>query len=62
MLSLFLLNPARPALGIPTLIVSSLFLSGIQLLFLGVIGEYVLSVHSQVRKRPKSFDVERINL
>lgn len=62
MLSLFLLNPTRPALGIPTLIVSSLFLSGIQLLFLGVIGEYVLSVHSQVRKRPKSFDVERINL
>ena len=61
MLLLFVLNPVRPALGIPTLIVSGLFLGGVQLLFLGIIGEYVLSIHSQVRKRPTMFEVERIN-
>jgi glycosyltransferase involved in cell wall biosynthesis len=61
MLLLFVLNPVRPALGIPTLIVSGLFLGGMQLLFLGTIGEYVLSIHSQVRKRPSMFEVERIN-
>jgi glycosyltransferase involved in cell wall biosynthesis len=61
MLLLFVFNPVRPALGIPTLIVSGLFLGGVQLLFLGTIGEYVLSIHSQVRKRPSMFEVERIN-
>jgi glycosyltransferase involved in cell wall biosynthesis len=59
---LFITNPVRPAIGIPTLIISGLFLGGLQLLFLGIIGEYVLSIHSQVRKRPPMFEVERINL
>jgi hypothetical protein len=58
---LFMTNPVRPAVGIPTLIISGLFLGGLQLLFLGIIGEYVLSVHSQVRKRPPMFEIERIN-
>lgn len=58
---LFVTNPVRPALGIPTLIISGLFLGGLQLLFLGIIGEYVLSVHSQVRKRPPMFEIEKIN-
>lgn len=57
----FIINPVRPALGIPTIIISGLFLGGLQLLFLGIIGEYVLSVHSQVRKRPPMFEIERIN-
>jgi hypothetical protein len=34
---------------------------GIQLLFLGIIGEYVLSIHGQVRRTPPMFEVERIN-
>lgn len=62
MFLIFLFNPVRPAMGIPTLIVVVLFFGGLQLLFLGIIGEYVLSINSQVRKRPPSFDVERINL
>jgi hypothetical protein len=61
MFLLFIINPVRPALGIPTLIVSGLFFGGLQLLFLGIIGEYVLSVHSQVRRRPPMFEVEKIN-
>ena len=61
MFLMFIINPVRPALGIPTLIVSGLFFGGLQLLFLGIIGEYVLSVHSQVRKRPPMFELEKVN-
>ena len=61
MFLIFLIIPVRPAMGIPTLIVVVLFFGGLQLLFLGIIGEYVLSINSQVRKRPPAFDVERIN-
>lgn len=46
-LSLFSSNHA-PA-GIPTLIIAIFFLGGIQLFFLGLIGEYVLSIHRQVK-------------
>ena len=48
--------------GIPTIIVGIFLLGGLQLLFLGIIGEYVLSIHGQVRKSPPMFITERINL
>lgn len=48
--------------GIPTLIVALFFFGGIQLLFLGVIGEYVAAIHSQVRKRPLVVARSEINL
>lgn len=47
--------------GIPTLIVALFFFGGMQLFFLGLIGEYVLSIHSQVRRLPREFEVESIN-
>jgi glycosyltransferase involved in cell wall biosynthesis len=47
--------------GIPTIVVSIFFFSGLQLFFLGLIGEYVLSIHGQVRRVPKMFEIERIN-
>ncbi len=47
--------------GIPTLIVAFFFFGGIQLFFLGLIGEYVLSMHAQVRRLPQEFEVESIN-
>jgi len=59
---LFLINRGQVAVGIPTAIVAIFFFSGIQLLFLGLIGEYVLSIHGQVRKAPPMFEIERINL
>ena len=37
--------------GIPTIIVSIFFLSGIQLLVLGYIGEYISSINNQVRDK-----------
>jgi hypothetical protein len=36
-------------------------LGGVQLLFLGLIGEYILSIHGQVRRTPPMFEIERIN-
>src|SRR6185503_3842456 len=48
--------------GIPTLIVALFFFGGVQLMFLGIIGEYVSAIHSQVRRRPLVVERERINL
>lgn len=48
--------------GIPTLIVAVTLFGGLQLLFLGLIGEYVVSIHSEVRPSPRAVQVERINL
>lgn len=47
--------------GIPTVILAVFLFGGIQLLFLGVIGEYVLAIFNQVRRRPIVFERERIN-
>lgn len=38
--------------GIPTLITAIFFFSGVQLFFLGFLGEYISAIHFQVRKRP----------
>jgi glycosyltransferase involved in cell wall biosynthesis len=47
--------------GIPLLIAALFFFSGVQLFFLGVLGEYMSAVHSQVRKRPLVVERGRIN-
>jgi polyisoprenyl-phosphate glycosyltransferase len=52
-------SPSPP--GIPTLIVALFFFSGVQLFFLGVLGEYISAIHFQVRKRPLVIERERIN-
>jgi hypothetical protein len=38
-----------------------IFFSGLQIFFLGLIGEYVLSIHSQTRRQPDSFFIRKIN-
>jgi glycosyltransferase involved in cell wall biosynthesis len=47
--------------GIATLIVALFFFSGVQLFFLGVLGEYICAIHFQVRKRPLVIERGRIN-
>lgn len=47
--------------GIMTIIIAIFFFSGVQLFFTGMIGEYVLAIHSQVRDKPVVFERERIN-
>jgi glycosyltransferase involved in cell wall biosynthesis len=58
---LALTSEASTPVGIPTIIVGIFLLGGIQLLFLGLIGEYILSIHGQVRRVPPMFETERIN-
>ncbi len=47
--------------GIPTMILAVFFFGGVQLLFLGIIGEYILAIFNQVRRRPIVFERERVN-
>lgn len=47
--------------GIPTLIVALFFFSGVQIFVLGLLGEYVLAIYHQVRKKPLVIERERLN-
>ena len=47
--------------GIAPLIIGLFFVSSVQLFFLGVLGEYIGSIHTQVRNRPLVIEQERIN-
>lgn len=47
--------------GVPTVIVALFFFSGIQLLFAGILGEYILAIYNQVRRRPLVIERERVN-
>jgi polyisoprenyl-phosphate glycosyltransferase len=48
--------------GFPTLIISILFLGGIQLISLGVIGEYLGRMYEEVKGRPLFIVGEEIGL
>jgi glycosyltransferase involved in cell wall biosynthesis len=58
----YLVAPDTAPRGVMTLIVSLFFLSGMQLAFIGILGEYVTSIHSQVRRGPNVVERERINI
>jgi len=47
--------------GIMTLIMAMFFFGGVQLFFMGMIGEYILAIYAQVRGKPVVFERERIN-
>jgi len=57
----FLASGSLAPPGIPTLIVALFFFAGLQLFFLGMLGEYVLAIFGQVRGRPLVYERERIN-
>ncbi len=48
--------------GTTTIIVALFFLSGIQLLFIGMLGEYITSIQAQVRGGPMVIEKELINI
>lgn len=47
--------------GIAPLVIGLFFLGSVQLLSMGILGEYVGSIHTQVQKRPYVIEKERIN-
>jgi polyisoprenyl-phosphate glycosyltransferase len=47
--------------GIAPLVIGLFFFSSVQLLFIGIVGEYIGSIHTQVLKRPLVVEKERIN-
>ncbi|WP_170765222.1 glycosyltransferase [Ruegeria lacuscaerulensis] len=59
---MYLLNPDLAPRGTTTIIVALFFLSGIQMLFIGMLGEYITSIHNQVRGGPIVTEQERINI
>ncbi len=59
---LYFLWPQVVPRGITTIIVALFFLSGIQLIFIGILGEYVTAIHAQVRGGPRVIERETINI
>lgn len=47
--------------GMAPLLISMLFLGSVQIFFIGVVGEYILSINSRVMRRPLVVEEERIN-
>lgn len=47
--------------GVMTIIVAVFFFGGVQLFSIGVLAEYILAIHAQVRRKPVVFERERIN-
>jgi len=48
-------------LGLAPLIIGMFFFGSVQLIFLGIVGEYVGAIHTQVMKRPLVVEKERLN-
>ena len=49
------------AIGIAPLVIGIYFFAAVQLFFIGLLGEYIGSIHTQVHKRPLVVEKERIN-
>jgi polyisoprenyl-phosphate glycosyltransferase len=47
--------------GMGPIVIGLFFVASVQLIFLGIVGEYVGSIHTQVLKRPLVVEKERIN-
>ena len=48
-------------LGLAPLVIGVYFLGSVQLFFIGIVGEYIGAIHTQVHKRPLVVERERIN-
>ncbi|HTA16592.1 MAG TPA: glycosyltransferase, partial [bacterium] len=47
--------------GVAPLVIGFFFIASVQLFFIGIIGEYLGNIHTQVLKRPRVVEKERIN-
>ena len=48
-------------IGIAPMVIGIFFFSAVQLFFIGMLGEYIGAIHTQVMHRPMVFEKERIN-
>ncbi len=49
------------SLGIAPILIGFFFLTSVQLFFIGIVGEYIGSIYTQVRHHPHVFEKDRIN-
>jgi hypothetical protein len=49
------------AIGTAPMVIGLFFFASVQLFFIGILGEYIGSIHTQVLKRPLVVEKERIN-
>jgi glycosyltransferase involved in cell wall biosynthesis len=49
------------SLGLAPVVIGLFFLGSVQLIFLGIVGEYIGAIYTQVMKRPLVIEKERIN-
>ncbi|HAH30725.1 MAG TPA: glycosyltransferase [Elusimicrobia bacterium] len=49
------------SMGIAPAVIGLFFFSSVQLIFLGILGEYIAAIYTQTRKRPLVIEKERIN-
>jgi glycosyltransferase involved in cell wall biosynthesis len=47
--------------GLAPMLIGVFFISSLQLVFLGIMGEYVGAIYTQVQKRPYAVELERLN-
>lgn len=48
-------------MGMAPMLIGIFFFGAVQTFFIGVLGEYVASIHTQVRKMPLVVESERVN-
>lgn len=51
----------RLSLGMAPILIGFFFFASVQLFFIGVLGEYIASIHTQVKKHPMVVERQRIN-
>ena len=51
----------RFSAGIMPMMIGLFFLNAVELVFIGLVGEYVMSVNTRIMKRPLVIEEERIN-
>ena len=49
------------SMGVAPILIGVFFFSSIQLFFIGLLGEYITAIHTQVLKRPLVIEEERVN-
>ncbi len=52
---------SRFSVGVAPLVIGIFFFASVQLISVGILGEYVASIHTQVQRRPLVIEQERVN-